>query len=93
VLDKRLRSGRVICVLWPPLAAFIVGRPNAHAHILGVAAYSLALAGSFDETRAHAIALRKVMPRYTCDDFIAAFRFDPHGEALFRKGARLIGMA
>lgn len=68
-------------------------RPNAHAHILGVAAYSLALAGSIDEACAHAAALRKVMPQYTCDDFIAAFRFDPHGEALFRKGAQLIGMA
>lgn len=68
-------------------------RPNAHAHILGIAAYSLALAGSLDEARAQAIALRQLMPRYTYDDFIAAFRFDPQGEALFRKGAQLVGMA
>lgn len=67
-------------------------RPNAHAHILGIAAYSLALAGSLDEARAQAQALRKVMPRYTYDDFVAAFHFDPHGAALFRKGAQLIGM-
>lgn len=68
-------------------------RPNAHAHILGIAAYSLALAGSLDEARAQAIALRKLMPRYSYDDFVAAFRFDPNGAALFRKGAQLVGMA
>jgi len=68
-------------------------RPNAHAHILGIAAYSLALAGSLDEARAHANALRKLMPRYSYVDFVAAFRFDPNGAALFRKGAQLVGMA
>lgn len=68
-------------------------RPNAHAHILGIAAYSLALAGSLNEARAHADALRKVVPGYSYDDFVTAFRFDPHGAALFRKGAQLMGMA
>ena len=68
-------------------------RPNAHAQILGIAAYCLALAGSLDEARAQAIALRKLMPRYSYDDFVAAFRFDPNGAALFRKGAQLVGMA
>lgn len=68
-------------------------RPNAHAHILGIAAYSLALADSLDEARTHAAAIRKAIPHYNVDDFLAAFRFDPQGEALFRQGAKRIGMA
>lgn len=68
-------------------------RPNAHAHIHGIAAYSLALAGSLDEARVHAAEIRKLLPRYTVADFIDAFRFDAQGAALFRQGAQRIGMA
>lgn len=67
-------------------------RPNAHTHILGIAAYSLALAGSLDEARGYAAAIRKTLPRYGIADFLAAFRFDPQGAELFRKGARRVGM-
>jgi tetratricopeptide (TPR) repeat protein len=67
-------------------------RPNAHPHILAIAAYSLALAGSLDEARAHAAAIRRKLPRYGIADFLGAFRFDPDGAALFRKGAKRIGM-
>jgi len=68
-------------------------RPNAHAHILGIAAYSLALAGSLEEARAHAAAIRRLLPHYGITDFFDAFRFDPQGEVLFRQGAARIGMA
>lgn len=68
-------------------------RPNAHPHILAIAAYSLALAGSLDQARAWAATLRRMHPGYGIADFLAAFRFDPHGAALFRKGAKRIGMA
>ena len=68
-------------------------RPNAHPHIFAIAALSLALAGSLDEARAHAAAIHRTVPRYGVADFLAAFRFDPHGAALFRKGATRIGMA
>ena len=67
-------------------------RPNAHAHILGIAAFSLALAGSLDQARTHAAAIRRMLPQYGIDNYLAAFRFDPPGAALFRKGAALIGM-
>jgi DNA-binding SARP family transcriptional activator/TolB-like protein len=66
-------------------------RPNAHPHILAIAAYSLALAGRLRDARAHATALRGKLPRYGVADFLAAFQFDPHGAALFRKGARRLG--
>lgn len=68
-------------------------RPNAHAHILGIAAYSLALAGSLDEAHAQAQAIRKALPDYTVANFLAAFHFDAQGDAAFREGARRIGMA
>jgi len=57
-------------------------RPNAHPHILAIAAYSLALAGSFDEALAYATTVRRTLPRYSVVDFFDAFRFDPDGMAL-----------
>ena len=68
-------------------------RPNAHPHILGIAAFSLALAGSLEQARAWAAALRRAHPGYGIADFLKAFRFDANGAALFRKGAKRLGMA
>jgi DNA-binding SARP family transcriptional activator len=68
-------------------------RPNAHAHILAIAAFSLALAGSLVEAQAYAAAIHKTLPQYSVADFLGSFRFDPHGAALFHKGAKLVGMA
>ena len=67
-------------------------RPNAHPHILAIAAFCLSLAGLTDEALSYAAAIRRVLPRYGLADFLAAFRFDAQGEALFRKGAERIGM-
>jgi tetratricopeptide (TPR) repeat protein len=68
-------------------------RPNAFPHIRAIAAYSLALAGSLDQARTYASAVRGALPRYRLADFLNAFRFDARGAALFSKGARLVGMA
>ena len=62
-------------------------RPNAHAHILAIAAYSLALAGRLDEAHAHLAAIRKTLPRYRVDDLLAAMQLAPEGEKLFREAA------
>jgi len=67
-------------------------RPNAHAHILAIAALSLALAGRLDEARAQFASIRRTLPRYRVDDFLTAMRFAPEGERLFREGAKRIGM-
>ena len=67
-------------------------RPNAHPHILGIAAYSLALAGELDQARVWAATLRRMHPGYGIADFLAAFRLDSPGAVLFRKGAQRIGM-
>lgn len=65
-------------------------RPNAHTHIMGIAAYSLALAGDLQEARVLAKAIHEAQPGYSVESFIEAFRFDHHGAALFRQGASLI---
>lgn len=67
-------------------------RPNAHAHVLAIAALSLALAGRLDEARAHLASIHETLRHYRIDDFITAMRFGPEGEALFRAGAKRLGM-
>ncbi len=68
-------------------------RPNAHPHILAIAAFSLSLAGMAEDARSYAATIRRTLPQYDVSDFLAAFRFDPDGELLFREGAKRIGMA
>jgi Flp pilus assembly protein TadD len=67
-------------------------RPNAHPHIVAIAACSLALAGSLEQARAHLAAIRRQLPGYHLADFLEAFRYDERGALLFRQGASLIGM-
>jgi DNA-binding SARP family transcriptional activator/TolB-like protein len=66
-------------------------RPNAHAHILAIAASSLALAQRTDEARRFVGRIRDRLPAYTIEDFLRAFHFDSDIERLFRAGARQIG--
>lgn len=67
------------------------GRPNAHAHILAIAASSLALASRRDEARELVARTRAKVPGYGIDDLLRSFRFDRDAEALLRKAARTIG--
>jgi DNA-binding SARP family transcriptional activator len=57
----------------------------------------LDLAGCFVDAieiaRATKEGVERLVPRYSVADFFRAFQFDSHGEALFRKGAKRIGMA
>jgi DNA-binding SARP family transcriptional activator/tetratricopeptide (TPR) repeat protein len=63
-------------------------RPNAHAHILAIAAECLALAGRRDEARRFVARIRENLPGYSVRDFLRAFRFDPEVDRLFRRCAR-----
>jgi DNA-binding SARP family transcriptional activator/tetratricopeptide (TPR) repeat protein len=65
-------------------------RPNAHAHIRAIAAYSLALADRRDEARAYLAAIHKTLPRYDVEDFLTAMQFAPAGQKLFRLAAKRI---
>jgi len=67
-------------------------RPNAHAHILAVAAFSLALDGRLDEGRAYVAAIRKTRPDYGLDDYLRAYQFAPQDEKLFRSVAERLSM-
>ncbi len=66
-------------------------RPNAHVHILGIAMHCLALAGREAEAREFAARIQRLQPGYRVDDFLRAFRFDEHGQALVHQAARRIG--
>jgi tetratricopeptide (TPR) repeat protein len=67
------------------------GRPNAHAHILAIAAECLALTSRFDEARKLVARIRARTPAYSVEDFLRAFRFDSETDELFRHPARQIG--
>ena len=67
-------------------------RPNAHANILAIAAHCSALAGRLEEARGFAAGILKARPDYRADDFLATFQFPPETAALFREGARRIGL-
>jgi TolB-like protein/Flp pilus assembly protein TadD len=63
-------------------------RPNAFAHILAIAAFSLALAGRLDEARGYLASIRNTLPHYGIEDFLTAMRFESDGGSLFREGAK-----
>ena len=67
-------------------------RPNAHIIIMAIAANCLGLAGRVEEGRVIAGLIRQSRPDYTIETFLASFRFEPNGVALFREGARRIGL-
>ncbi|HUG21183.1 transcriptional regulator, partial [Piscinibacter sp.] len=67
-------------------------RPNAHVHILAIAAECLVLAGRVEEARGFAGLIRKAQSGYRVDDFLAAFRFAPDAVGVFRAAAKRIGL-
>ncbi|KGD87923.1 transcriptional regulator [Achromobacter sp. RTa] len=67
-------------------------RVNAHVHILAIAACCLAMIGRVEEASVLLASIRKTAPSYRIEDFLAAFHLSPEAEALFRDGARRIGL-
>jgi Flp pilus assembly protein TadD len=67
-------------------------RPNAHAHILAVTAFSLALDGRLDEARAYIASIRKTRPHYGLADYLTAYQFGPQDEKLFRDVAERLSL-
>ena len=74
-------------------AVQIATRPNANVPSLAVAALCLTLADQLDEARTLLASIRERVPGYRLDDFMQTFRFDEAGEAMFRAGARRLGLA
>jgi tetratricopeptide (TPR) repeat protein len=65
-------------------------RPNAHAHILAIAAECLALAERREEARRYVARIREQRPAYSVENFLRAFRFEPDVARLLRFSARSI---
>jgi tetratricopeptide (TPR) repeat protein len=74
---------------WASKAA---ARPNAHVHVLGIAAHCLAMADRAEQARAIAARIQRQVPGYTEEDYLAAFRFSGEAEAMMRRAARRIGL-
>lgn len=74
---------------WATKAA---ARPNAHVHILAIAAHCLGATGRLDEADGYVRAIRKTSGTYGIDDFLGAFRFAPDTVSEFRKIAARIGL-
>jgi TolB-like protein len=70
-----------------------VARPNAHTHIVAIAAHCLVLAGRLDEAQFYANKIRSSLPHYDVNDFLGAFRLAPDSESIFRRAAVSIGFA
>jgi tetratricopeptide (TPR) repeat protein len=73
-------------------AAKAAARPNAFPHIHAIAAICLALAGSLEQARTQVASVQKTSPKYRLADFFTAFPFESESQALFRRGAELIGL-
>jgi TolB-like protein/Tfp pilus assembly protein PilF len=67
-------------------------RPNAHQHIMAIAAFTLGLAGRIDDANTYKTKIRERVPAYAMADFLASFRLAPDVEALFKQAGRLIGI-
>jgi DNA-binding SARP family transcriptional activator/Flp pilus assembly protein TadD len=68
-------------------------RPNAHQHIMAIAAISLGLAGRLEEASVYTQKIRSRVPNYRVADFLAAFRCTPDAAALFTQGAGRVGVS
>jgi len=68
------------------------GRPNAHIHIQAIAALTLVLSGRLEEAGSLVEKLKRDVPGYRVDDFLAAFHFCFEDAAVYRCAARRCGL-
>lgn len=74
---------------WAKKAA---ARPNAHQHIMAIAAMTLGLAGKLTEANEYKAKIRERVPNYAIADFLAAFRLAPDVTALYKQAGERIGI-
>jgi DNA-binding SARP family transcriptional activator/TolB-like protein len=67
-------------------------RPNAHTHILAIAAQCLALADRGDEARAYWSRIQQARPQYSMQDFLSSFHFPAKDAATFKSAAMSAGI-
>ncbi|MGC4024002.1 MAG: transcriptional regulator [Mesorhizobium sp.] len=74
---------------WAKRAA---SRPNAHVHILALAAHCLALAGRMEEAREYAGRIRTRDPSYRSENFLQTFRFKHEDWLSYKKAGEAVGL-
>ena len=67
-------------------------RPNAHHHIMAIAALTLGLAGRNGEANAYKARIRERVADYALSDFLGAFRLSEEATAVFTAAAKKIGI-
>jgi DNA-binding SARP family transcriptional activator/Flp pilus assembly protein TadD len=67
-------------------------RPNAHQHIMAIAAMTLELAGRREDASAYKAKIRERVPSYAMADFLSAFRLSSEAEALFKQAGKKVGI-
>ncbi len=67
-------------------------RPNAHQHIMAIAACTLSMAGRIEDANVYKAKIRDRVPNYAMADFLTAFRMEPDAADLFRKAGQRIGI-
>jgi len=67
-------------------------RPNAHQHIMAIAAFTLGLAERTQDASAYKARILERVPNYAMTDFLAAFRYSPEAEALFKQAGKKVGI-
>jgi tetratricopeptide (TPR) repeat protein len=67
-------------------------RPNAHQHIMAIAALTLGLAGRTKDANAYKARILERVPGYAMTDFLAAFRYSPDAEAIFKMAGKRVGI-
>jgi DNA-binding SARP family transcriptional activator len=68
-------------------------RPNAHQHIMAIAALTLGLANRLPEAAEYKKKIRERVPTYGMADFLAAFRLSPDATDLFTRGGKKVGIS
>jgi DNA-binding SARP family transcriptional activator len=67
-------------------------RPNAHQHIMAIAALISGLAGRTQDANTYKARILERVPGYAMTDFLAAFRYSPEAEALFKQAGKKVGI-
>jgi DNA-binding SARP family transcriptional activator/Tfp pilus assembly protein PilF len=68
-------------------------RPNAHQHIMAIAAFTLGLADRMPEANDYKKKIRERVADYELAEFLAAFRFSPDAADAFKRGAKKVGIS
>jgi tetratricopeptide (TPR) repeat protein len=68
-------------------------RPNAHQHIMAIAAFILGLADRMPEANDYKKKIHERVPNYAMADFFAAFRYTPDAVSMFQRAAKKIGIS